>query len=72
MQITVTVPDKKAEAFLELVKELGYKSRLSPKRKSKPKEPKLLKELRQSWKEVQMHERGEIELKTLDEVLNEL
>jgi len=33
MQITVTVPDKKAEAFLELVKELGYKSRLSPKRK---------------------------------------
>lgn len=72
MQITVTVPDKKAEAFLELVKELGYKSKLKTPKKSKPKESKLLKELRQSWKEVQMHERGEIELKTLDEVLNEL
>ncbi len=72
MQITVTVPDKKAEAFLALVKELGYKSKLKAPKKSKPKEPKLLKELRQSWKEVQMHERGEIELKTLDEVLNEL
>lgn len=69
MQITVTVPEKKAEAFLELVKELGYKSKLKT---SKTKEPKLLKELRQSWKEVQMHERGEIELKTLDQVLNEL
>ncbi|WP_298359371.1 hypothetical protein [Runella sp.] len=69
MQITVTVPENKAEAFLELVKELGYKSKLKT---SKTKEPKLLKELRQSWKEVQMHERGEIELKTLDQVLNEL
>jgi len=69
VQITVTVPEKKAEAFLELVKELGYKSKLKT---SKTKEPKLLKELRQSWKEVQMHERGEIELKTLDQVLNEL
>ena len=69
MQITVTVPEKKAEAFLELVKELGYKSKLKT---TKTKGPKLLKELRQSWKEVQMHERGEIELKTLDQVLNEL
>ena len=69
MQITVTVPEKKAEAFLELVKELGYKSKLKT---SKTKEPKLLKELRQSWKEVQMHERGEIELPLAKDILNEL
>lgn len=72
MQITVTVPAKKAEEFLALIKELGYKSKLETPKKSKPKEPQLLKELRQSWKEVEMHERGEIELKTLDQLLNEL
>lgn len=72
MQITVTVPKKKAEEFLALVKELGYKSEVKTPKKLKPKEPRLLKELRQSWKEVEMHERGEIELKTLDQLLNEL
>ena len=72
MQITVTVPEKKAEAFLELVKELGYKSKLKTSKTTKPKEPKLLKELRQSWKEVQMHERGEIELPLAKDILNEL
>ena len=72
MQITVTVPEKKAEAFLELVKELGYKSKLKTSKTTKTKGPKLLKELRQSWKEVQMHERGEIELPLAKDILNEL
>ena len=72
MQITVSVPEKKAEAFLELVKDLGYKTKLPPKKKPRKKEPKLLRELKQSWKEVQMHQRGEIELPLAKDILNEL
>ena len=41
MQITVTVPAKKAEEFLALIKELRYKSKLETPKKSKPKEPRL-------------------------------
>lgn len=41
MQITVTVPEKKAEEFLALVKELGYKYKLETPKKSKSKEPRL-------------------------------
>lgn len=72
MQITVSVPEKKAEAFLELVKDLGYKTKTTAPKKPKTKEPKLLRELKQSWKEVQMHQRGEIELPLAKDILNEL
>lgn len=41
MQITVTVPEKKAEEFLVLIKELGYKSEVKTPKKSKSKEPRL-------------------------------
>lgn len=72
MQITVSVPEKKAEAFLELVKGMGYKTKLTTPKKLRKKEPKLLQELKQSWKEVQMHQRGEIELPLAKDILNEL
>ncbi len=70
-QITIYIPDNKYRFFLELVKNLGF-AKLSVKEKLSTEEQRFVDGTKQSLEQVENHLKGEIELKTADELFDEL
>ncbi len=73
-QIVLNIPDSKYNFFMELVHNFSF-----IKIENKPQIKQLSKEqqdfvdgLKQSLKEVELHQQGKIKLKTADQLLDEL
>ena len=67
----IEIPDSKEKLIVSLLKELGVKVKVE-KKSNEAFKKKLKKDLRQAFKEVELHQQGKIELKTLKEALSEL
>ena len=67
-RIIIDIPDNKINFFLELVSNLGFKrvQRLSADQNE------FVEGTKKSLEQVEQHLKGEIKLKTADQLLNEL
>ncbi len=70
-QITIYIPDNKYQFFLELVKNLGF-AKLSVKERLSAEEERFVHGTKKSLEQVENHLKGEVELKTADELIDEL
>jgi hypothetical protein len=81
MDLIVTVPDDRVAFVKKLLRELNLavKPAAKPKpaavaqpKKYTPKQQEWIDDFREALHEVELHQQGKIELKTLDELINEL
>jgi len=79
MQITLTIPDKKADSFLDVLRHISYvKIKSSDVSKKKPKKPAedsaeaFYEGLREAVHDVNEHIAGRKQLGTFDDFLAEL
>lgn len=70
-QVTLNIPDNKYHFFMELVKSLGF-VKVPNEAKSKDKQREFVEGTKNSLKQVEQHLKGEIELKSADQLLDEL
>ena len=70
-QVVFNVPDDKYHFFMELIKSLDF-IKVSGKVKLSEDQQVFVEETRKSLDQVEQHLRGEIRLKTADQLLNEL
>lgn len=67
-QVVIEIPDNKFNFFMELVNNLGF---TKVKQISKEQQ-QFVADLQHSLQQVEQHLRGEIKLKTADQLLDEL
>ena len=70
-RIVIDIPDNKLSFFMELVNNLGF-VKVSDEAKLDKKQKEFVEGTKKSLEQVEQHLRGEIKLKTADELLNEL
>jgi len=70
-QIVIQVPESKYSFFVELIKNLGF-VKIQSEKKLYPEQEVLLDELNESLHLVEKHIKGEIKLKSAEELLDEL
>jgi hypothetical protein len=70
-QVVLEIPDKKYPFFMELINNLGF-AKVSDKSKLSKKQQEFVDGTIKSLEQVEQHLRGEIELKTADQLLDEL
>jgi hypothetical protein len=69
-QVTISIPDNKYPFFIELVQSLGFAKDLKVDSASAKME--ILEGLGEAVKQVNLHKKGKLKLKTAQEFLNEL
>ena len=67
-RVVIDIPDNKFKFFMELVNNLGFKK----VRKLTIQQQEFIDDTRKSLKQVEQHLKGEIKLKSADQLLNEL
>lgn len=74
MEIVVNVPDNKVEFFMELVQNLKFKAepKIPTKSQLTPEQQQWVDDLKESLKQVELHQQGKIKLKSFDQLLDEL
>ena len=81
MDLIVTVPDDRVKFVKKLLRELNLsvkpaikaKAVAPPKpKKYTPEQQEWIDDFREALNEIESHQQGEIKLKTLDELINEL
>jgi enamine deaminase RidA (YjgF/YER057c/UK114 family) len=70
-QVTLNIPDNKYSFFMELVKSLGF-VKVSGQTKLTKKQQEFVEGTKQSLDQVDQHLKGEIQLKTADQLHDEL
>ena len=70
-QVVLNIPDNKFSFFMELIKSLGF-VRISNERKLTKKDLDFVEGTQNSLEQVEKHLRGEIKLKTADQLFDEL
>ncbi len=70
-QITLNIPDDKYSFFMELIKSLGF-AKVTGDQKLYEEQQTFVNEVNESLEQVEKHLKGEIELKSADELLDEL
>ncbi|MGC9352735.1 MAG: hypothetical protein ACP5D9_02790 [Mariniphaga sp.] len=70
-QVVLNIPDNKYSFFMELVKNLGF-VKISNERKLTKKDLEFIEGTKNSLNQVERHLRGEIKLKTADQLFDEL
>jgi hypothetical protein len=70
-QVVLNVPDNKYPFFMELVKSLGFIKVTGEATLTKDQQD-FVEGTKKSLEQVEQHLKGEIELKTADQLLNEL
>ena len=68
-QIVIQVPESKYSFFVELIKNLGF-VKIQSEKKLYPEQEVLLDELNESLHLVEKHIKGEIKLKSAEELLD--
>jgi hypothetical protein len=67
-RIVIDIPDSKFSFFMELVNNLGFKK----VKKLSRQQHEFVDDLQHSLEQVEQHLKGEIKLKTADQLYNEL
>ncbi len=70
-QVVLNIPDNKYSFFMELVKNLGF-IKVSKEQKLTKKDLEFVEGNKNALDQVERHLRGEIKLKTADQLLDEL
>lgn len=71
--IVKDIPDSKLEFFLELVRNLGFKTEIKQdSNKPSKQEQQFVDETKSALEEVEEHLEGKKKLKTLNQLINEL
>jgi hypothetical protein len=70
-QVILNIPDNKYTFFMELVKSLGF-IKVSEGSVLEKTQKEFVEGTKNSLEQVEMHLKGEIKLKTADQLLNEL
>jgi hypothetical protein len=70
-QVTLYIPDNKYTFFMELVKSLGF-VKVSDNPKLTQKQQDFVEGTKKSLDQVEQHLKGEIKLKTADQLFDEL
>lgn len=70
-QITLNIPDSKYSFFMELVKSLNF-VKISEETKLTKKQQEFVDGTKKSLEQIDQHLKGEIKLKSADQLLNEL
>jgi hypothetical protein len=70
-QVVLNVPDNKYPFFMELVKSLGF-VKVPEEAKLVKKQKEFVEGTKNSLEQVEQHLKGEIKLKTADQLFNEL
>jgi len=71
-QVIVNIPENKYTFFIELVQNLGFKTEKKDKVKLTPKQSEFVEGTKNALNDVGRHLKGEIKLKTIDQLLDEL
>ena len=69
MKVLIDIPDNKASFGMKVLKSLSFIKKAKPMSESAF---ELLKDLKESSKEIRLHKQGKLKLKTAQELLNEL
>ena len=67
-RVVIDIPDNKFKFFMELVNNLGFKK----VRKLTRQQKEFIDDTKKSLEQVEQHLKGEIKLKSADQLLNEL
>lgn len=70
-QVTLNIPDNKYPFFMELVKSLGF-VKVSDKQQLTDEQQAFVEGTKESLEQVEQHLKGEIKLKTADQLFDEL
>ena len=70
-QVVLNIPDNKYPFFMELVKSLGF-IKVSGEPKLTKKQQEFVEGTKKSLEQVEQHLKGEIKLKSAEQLLNEL
>ena len=70
-QVVLNVPDNKYSFFMELVKNLGF-VKMPAEAKLDKNQEEFVEGTKKSLEQVEQHLKGEIKLKTADQLFNEL
>jgi hypothetical protein len=70
-QVTLNIPEKKYLFFMELIKSLGF-VKIQSEQKLYKENQLFVDEVQESLNQVEKHLEGKIELKSADQLLNEL
>lgn len=70
-QIILNIPDKKYPFFIELIKSLSF-VKIYKETKLTPKQEEFVEGTKDSLVQVEHHLKGEIQLKSADQLFNEL
>lgn len=70
-QVILNIPDKKYVFFMELIKNLGF-VKIQSEQKLYKENQMFVDEVQESLDQVEKHLKGKIELKSADQLLNEL
>ncbi|HBF88259.1 MAG TPA: hypothetical protein DDX39_06415 [Bacteroidales bacterium] len=72
-QIVLNIPDSKYNFFLKVIENFNFVKIAEEKEiKSDRKHKNIITDLKQSFHEIELHEKGKIKLKSIDELINEL
>lgn len=71
-EVTVQIPDKKHELFIELMKSLSFVKKVKTVDEDEPTKEEILEGIRQAVKEVNLIKQGKLKGTPLKEFLNEL
>ncbi|MDX2245338.1 MAG: hypothetical protein SF052_01075 [Bacteroidia bacterium] len=69
MKVLIDIPDNEASFGLKVLKSLSFIKKIKPVTSSGA---QLWEELREAAEQVRMHKQGKIQLKTAQDLLNEL
>ena len=69
-QITVQIPDKKYEMFMELMKSISFVKKV--KADDEPTKEEILEGIKQGFKEIELIKQGKLKPTLLKDFLNEL
>lgn len=70
-QVVLNIPDNKYPFFMELVKSLGF-VKVPEEAKLTKKQQEFVEGTKKSLEQIEQHLKGEIKLKTADQLFNEL
>lgn len=70
-QITLNIPESKYSFFMELIKSLGF-VKVKEEQQLYEDQQTFIDEVNESLNEVEKHMKGELKLKSADELLDEL
>jgi len=70
-QVVLNIPDNKYPFFMELVKSLGF-IKVPEEAKLTKKQQEFVEGTKKSLEQIEQHLKGEIKLKTADQLFNEL